>query len=189
MRAYDARTGAQGWAWDLGIPAGTNLPPEGQTCIKGTPNDWDRRTGVPVKTIDEMLCRILFRSYRYDGDFTTRSTKRSIIYPGNNDSINWGSAKVDQERNILITADMRMPVIACLGRPWGNVTAGDLTTGEPVWQDSAESARNVTLPSLGIQPGLPSMSGCPPLAAFPAVSLPAARRGCRGSDEGVFPAR
>lgn len=141
MRAYDARTGAQGWAWDLGIPAGTNLPPEGQTCIKGTPNDWDRRTGVPVKTIDEMLCRILFRSYRYDGDFTTRSTKRSIIYPGNNDSINWGSAKVDQERNILITADMRMPVIPCLGPPWGNVTAGDLTTGEPVWQDSAESAR------------------------------------------------
>lgn len=257
VRAYDARTGQQVWAWDLGNPSITNVPPPGEAYTEGTPNVWsamafdtdlkmiylplgnatpdyyggdrrpfddeynssvvaldfntgkevwhfrtmnhdiwdydvpaqpnladipdgkggtvpvviqttkrgqifvlDRRTGVPVKTveekpapkgdgtaegeyyaetqpystgmhavdaeplteatmwgatpIDQMLCRIMFRSYRYEGDFTAHSTKPSIIYPGNNGGINWGSATVDQERNILITADMRMPIVTYL---------------------------------------------------------------------------
>ncbi len=257
IRAFDARTGTQVWAWDLGNPSITNLPPEGETYTKGTPNVWsamafdldlnmiymplgnatpdyyggmrrpfddeynsavvalnfetgkevwhfrtqnhdiwdydlpsqpnladipdgkggtvpvviqttkrgqifvlDRRTGKPVKKvedkpapqgdgtakgeyyaktqpystgidavdpeplsearmwgatpIDHMLCRILFRSYRYDGDFTTYSTRKSIIYPGNNGGINWGGASIDQERNVLVTASMRMPVVGYL---------------------------------------------------------------------------
>ncbi len=40
VRAYDAKTGEQVWAWDLGNPAITNLPPEGETYTKGTPNVW-----------------------------------------------------------------------------------------------------------------------------------------------------
>lgn len=257
VRAYDARTGRQVWAWDLGNPAITNLPPEGETYTVGTPNVWsamsfdldlnmiylplgnatpdyyggqrrdfdddynasivalnidtgrevwhfntvnhdiwdydvpsqpnladlpdgaggtipvviqttkrgqifvlDRRTGVPVRTVeeravqggdgsvqgeyysatqpystgiasisaeplseqqmwgatplDQMLCRILFRQYRYAGDFTAQSVHTTIIYPGNNGGINWGGASVDQQRNILVTADMRMPVISRL---------------------------------------------------------------------------
>lgn len=257
VRAFDARTGRQVWAWDLGNPAITNLPPEGESYTKGTPNVWsamafdpdlnmiylplgnatpdyygglrrdfdddynasvvalnldtgrevwhfntvnhdiwdydvpsqpnlaeipdgkggtvpvviqttkrgqifvlDRRTGTPVKAVeerpvarpdgtatgeryaatqpystemagigtdpltearmwgatplDQMLCRILFRQYRYDGDFTTQSVRPSIVYPGNNGGPNWGSATVDQQRNIMVTADMRMPVVGNL---------------------------------------------------------------------------
>ena len=40
IRAYDARTGALDWAWDLGNPATTKLPPAGQTYTVGTPNMW-----------------------------------------------------------------------------------------------------------------------------------------------------
>lgn len=351
VRAYDALTGQQVWAWDLGNPAITNLPPEGQFYTKGTPNVWsamafdtelnmvylplgnatpdyyggkrrpfddeynaalvaldfdtgkevwrfrtmnhdiwdydlpsqpnladipdgnggtvpvviqttkrgqifvlDRRNGTPIKTveekpapkgdgtaegeyyaetqpystgiaavdadplteqqmwgatpIDQMLCRILFRTYRYEGDFTTQSTTSTIIYPGNNGGINWGSATVDQERNILVTADMRMPVIGtliaraqfekdnpdfqsdphgelspqfglpfaqkvvnfmspigipCLEPPWGTVTAVDLASGKLIWQHPAGSARDVTLPSLGVQPGLGFYVGMPAL--------------------------
>ena len=40
IRAFSARTGELVWAWDLGNPAITKLPPEGQTYTRGTPNMW-----------------------------------------------------------------------------------------------------------------------------------------------------
>ncbi|HEV8212144.1 MAG TPA: membrane-bound PQQ-dependent dehydrogenase, glucose/quinate/shikimate family [Vicinamibacterales bacterium] len=40
IRAFDARSGALVWAWDLGNPAITGLPPEGETYTRGTPNMW-----------------------------------------------------------------------------------------------------------------------------------------------------
>ena len=40
IRAFDARTGALAWAWDLGNPDITGLPPAGQTYTPGTPNMW-----------------------------------------------------------------------------------------------------------------------------------------------------
>ncbi len=40
IRAFNARTGALVWAWDLGNPEITKLPPEGQTYTRGTPNMW-----------------------------------------------------------------------------------------------------------------------------------------------------
>ncbi|MFV0408412.1 MAG: membrane-bound PQQ-dependent dehydrogenase, glucose/quinate/shikimate family [Paracoccus sp. (in: a-proteobacteria)] len=257
IRAFDALTGAQVWAWDLGNPSITNLPPAGETYTKGTPNAWsgfaidealgmvylplgnatpdfygglrrdfddaynaavvaldldtgrevwkfrtmnhdlwdydlpsqpaladlpdgnggtvpaliqttkrgqifvlDRRTGEPVKRveempvpqgdgsieeeyyastqpystamaaiggapltearmwgatpIDQMLCRIAFRSADYQGDFTPQTTRDTIIYPGNNGGMNWGSISFDEDRNIMVVADMRMPVVTRL---------------------------------------------------------------------------
>jgi quinate dehydrogenase (quinone) len=40
VRAFSAETGELVWAWDLGNPAITKLPPEGQTYTRGTPNVW-----------------------------------------------------------------------------------------------------------------------------------------------------
>jgi quinate dehydrogenase (quinone) len=40
VRAFSLKTGELEWAWDLGNPAITKLPPEGQTYTKGTPNYW-----------------------------------------------------------------------------------------------------------------------------------------------------
>lgn len=40
VRAFDARTGALAWAWDLGNPAITREPPPGQSYTPGTPNVW-----------------------------------------------------------------------------------------------------------------------------------------------------
>ncbi|MFT3815053.1 MAG: membrane-bound PQQ-dependent dehydrogenase, glucose/quinate/shikimate family [Acidovorax sp.] len=40
IRAFSARTGELAWAWDLGNPAITKLPPEGQSYTRGTPNMW-----------------------------------------------------------------------------------------------------------------------------------------------------
>ncbi len=40
VRAFNARTGELVWAWDLGNPAITKLPPAGETYTRGTPNVW-----------------------------------------------------------------------------------------------------------------------------------------------------
>lgn len=40
VRAFDVRTGALAWAWDLGNPTITREPPEGQSYTPGTPNVW-----------------------------------------------------------------------------------------------------------------------------------------------------
>ena len=40
VRAFDLKTGAIDWAWDLANPGITKLPPEGETYTKGTPNWW-----------------------------------------------------------------------------------------------------------------------------------------------------
>lgn len=40
VRAFSAKDGSLDWAWDLGNPEITKLPPEGQTYTQGTPNFW-----------------------------------------------------------------------------------------------------------------------------------------------------
>lgn len=49
VRAFDAETGELAWAWDLGNPAITKLPPEGETYTRGTPNFWS------TPAVDEQL--------------------------------------------------------------------------------------------------------------------------------------
>ncbi|WP_454281038.1 membrane-bound PQQ-dependent dehydrogenase, glucose/quinate/shikimate family [Sphingomonas sp. Marseille-Q8236] len=40
IRAFDVMSGELVWAWDLGNPAITKLPPAGQSYTRGTPNMW-----------------------------------------------------------------------------------------------------------------------------------------------------
>lgn len=40
IRAYSAENGELAWAWDLGNPGITKLPPEGESYTRGTPNMW-----------------------------------------------------------------------------------------------------------------------------------------------------
>lgn len=40
VRAFSAETGELVWAWDLGNPSITKLPPEGESYTRGTPNVW-----------------------------------------------------------------------------------------------------------------------------------------------------
>ncbi|UJJ32526.1 membrane-bound PQQ-dependent dehydrogenase, glucose/quinate/shikimate family [Halopseudomonas maritima] len=61
--------------------------------------------------IDQMVCRILFRKYRYDGEFTTPSTRWSIIWPGPMGGANYGGGAIDEERRILVMAEMRLPMV------------------------------------------------------------------------------
>jgi quinoprotein glucose dehydrogenase len=52
--------------------------------------------------IDQMFCRIQFRSNRYDGDFTPPTTGGSIQYPGLFGVLNWGSVSIDEQRGVMM---------------------------------------------------------------------------------------
>ena len=45
IRGYDVMTGQLAWAWDMGRPGETGLPPEGETYTRGTPNAWTTFSG------------------------------------------------------------------------------------------------------------------------------------------------
>ncbi len=59
--------------------------------------------------IDQMLCRIAFRSRRYDGQYTPGSTGGAIHYPGSVGVLDWGSVAVDPGRGIAIVNASYMP--------------------------------------------------------------------------------
>ena len=100
----------------------------GMAAIGAEPLSERRMWGmVPI---DQMLCRILFKQHFYAGDFTPQSTHKMLVYPGNNGGPNWGGNAVDEERNIMVVADMRMPVSAFL-IPRSEIPPQDKFTPDP----------------------------------------------------------
>jgi len=63
VRAFDAKTGALVWAWDMERPDRTGLPPPGETYIRGTPNVW----GTPA--FDDKLGLIYLPTGNQTPDF------------------------------------------------------------------------------------------------------------------------
>jgi len=56
-----------------------------------------------ISPIDQMLCRIQFRSAHYEGIFTPPSVDKPWIeYPGNNGGSDWGSLSVDVRRGVIV---------------------------------------------------------------------------------------
>ena len=75
--------------------------------------------------LDQLACRILFKSLRYDGDFTPPGGKQaSLQFPGNGGGMNWGSGAYDPRRGLLIVSDIRLPQWVSLGPPEPKKRAG-----------------------------------------------------------------
>jgi quinoprotein glucose dehydrogenase len=56
-----------------------------------------------ISPIDQMLCRIQFRSAHYEGIYTPPSVDKPFIeYPGNNGGSDWGSLSVDVRRGVIV---------------------------------------------------------------------------------------
>ena len=61
--------------------------------------------------IDQMVCRIHYRGYKYQGRYTPPSLQGSIVYPGNTGVFNWGSVAVDPERQVMFGAPVHLAFI------------------------------------------------------------------------------
>lgn len=55
-----------------------------------------------VTMLDQLVCRIAFQEYRYEGRYTPPSLQGSIVYPGNFGAFNWGGVAVDPVRQLII---------------------------------------------------------------------------------------
>ncbi|MCW5571115.1 MAG: PQQ-binding-like beta-propeller repeat protein, partial [Steroidobacteraceae bacterium] len=61
--------------------------------------------------LDQLACRIEFRSRRYLGLYTPPSLTPTIQYPGNFGAMDWGSVAVDEARRIMVVNASYMPML------------------------------------------------------------------------------
>jgi quinoprotein glucose dehydrogenase len=64
--------------------------------------------------LDQLWCRVRFRSLRYEGMFTPPSLQGSLVYPGNFGVFDWGGISVDPLRQWLIANPDTMAFISRL---------------------------------------------------------------------------
>ncbi|KAA8734453.1 glucose/quinate/shikimate family membrane-bound PQQ-dependent dehydrogenase [Acinetobacter qingfengensis] len=57
---------------------------------------------------DQLMCRISFKSMRYEGLFTAPGTDVSLSFPGSLGGMNWGSMAFDPTHRYLFVNDMRL---------------------------------------------------------------------------------
>jgi quinoprotein glucose dehydrogenase len=56
-----------------------------------------------ISPVDQMVCRILFKKSRYEGEFTPPTLDRPILFtPGFGGGAEWGGVSVDVDRGIMI---------------------------------------------------------------------------------------
>lgn len=57
---------------------------------------------------DQLMCRIAFKSMRYEGLFTAPDTDLSLSFPGSLGGMNWGGVSVDPVNQLMFVNDMRL---------------------------------------------------------------------------------
>jgi quinate dehydrogenase (quinone) len=57
---------------------------------------------------DQLMCRISFKSMRYEGLYTAPGTDVSLSFPGSLGGMNWGSLSIDPNRRVIFVNDMRL---------------------------------------------------------------------------------
>ncbi|SDA95394.1 quinate dehydrogenase (quinone) [Pseudomonas sp. NFACC15-1] len=87
---------------------------------------------------DQLLCRIDFKSMRYEGLFTAPGTDKSLSFPGSLGGMNWGGISTDPVHGFIFVNDMRLglwiqmigaPAEAPKARPTGASAGEALNTG------------------------------------------------------------
>jgi quinate dehydrogenase (quinone) len=57
---------------------------------------------------DQLMCRVIFKGYRYEGLFTAPDTDYSLSFPGSLGGMNWGGLSYDPTANTVFVNDMRL---------------------------------------------------------------------------------
>ncbi|WP_086980737.1 membrane-bound PQQ-dependent dehydrogenase, glucose/quinate/shikimate family [Vibrio aphrogenes] len=62
--------------------------------------------------LDQLICRIEFRSLRYEGRYTPPSEQGTIVYPGNFGVFNWGGVAVDPKRQVMFGMPLNLAFVS-----------------------------------------------------------------------------
>ncbi|WP_312239803.1 glucose/quinate/shikimate family membrane-bound PQQ-dependent dehydrogenase [Pantoea sp.] len=82
-------------------PHSTEMPQIGNQTLKES----DMWGATPF---DQLVCRIAFKSMRYDGLFTVPDTDKSLSFPGSLGGMNWGGISFDPNNQYMFVNDMRL---------------------------------------------------------------------------------
>lgn len=63
---------------------------------------------------DQLVCRITFKKYRYEGIFTPPSVQGSVVYPGDYGIFDWGGIAIDPVRQVAILNPSYMAFVSKL---------------------------------------------------------------------------
>lgn len=63
---------------------------------------------------DQLVCRVMFHSLRYEGIFTPPSEQGTLVFPGNLGMFEWGGISVDPHNQIAIANPMALPFVSKL---------------------------------------------------------------------------
>ncbi|MFS2224619.1 glucose/quinate/shikimate family membrane-bound PQQ-dependent dehydrogenase [Pantoea sp. B65] len=63
---------------------------------------------------DQLICRVMFHSLRYEGPFTPPSEQGTLVFPGNLGMFEWGGISVDTDRQVAVTNPMALPFVSKL---------------------------------------------------------------------------
>ena len=67
-----------------------------------------------ITPLDQLACRIRFRSARYEGEFTPPGTTPWITSPGTTGGMNWGSYAIDRDHRVMVVTTGRIAHISRL---------------------------------------------------------------------------
>ena len=99
-----------------GVEPGERAPTQTRSLYNTTQKpDLTENQMWGISPIDQMLCRIQFRSANYQGIFTPPSADKPWIeYPGNNGGSDWGSLSVDVRRGVIVVNYADLPSYSTL---------------------------------------------------------------------------
>jgi quinoprotein glucose dehydrogenase len=94
--------------------------------------------------LDQLYCRIQFKSLRYEGQYTPPSTQGTIVYPGNFGVFNWGSVAVDPNRGVMFGMPLYLAFTSTLV-PKDGSDLGETNTGEQGLNENAGAPYAVSM--------------------------------------------
>ncbi|MEN3110779.1 membrane-bound PQQ-dependent dehydrogenase, glucose/quinate/shikimate family [Uliginosibacterium paludis] len=98
---------------EVPVPQGTVpddhlSPTQPMSAVHFRPEPLTEASMWGATALDQLWCRLRFRSLRYEGPYTPPSLQGSIVYPGNFGVFDWGGVSIDPLRQLAIVSPAYM---------------------------------------------------------------------------------
>lgn len=96
------------------VEGDTTAPTQPTSALTFKPEPLEEKDMWGATMLDQLYCRIWYRTLNYEGRYTPPSTNGTIVYPGNFGTFNWGGVAVDPVRQTVIANPVYLAFIVKL---------------------------------------------------------------------------